>query len=138
MQALKCDHVHLIAADVEATVAWYCRVLDAQVTFQGIFRGSPVRYLSLGGMAFVVFGRLEGDAVPRPGTVQPKCGVDHFGFAVDDLTETLAELTRRGAKLLEGPVTVRPGLRIAYIEGPDSIRIELCERRAPTVTPAKP
>lgn len=131
MNLLRCDHIHLITSNVEETVQWYCRVLDATVTFQGEFRGSKVYYLDIAGMAFVVFGKLENEATPIAGTVAPKSGVDHFGFAVGDLGSVIDDLRARGARILEGPVTVRPGLRIAYIGGPDQIRIELCERRAP-------
>lgn len=128
MNLLRCDHIHLIAADVEATRQWYVRVLGARIAFQGSYRGSTVYYLDIAGTTFVVFGKLENDAAPVPGTVAPKTGVDHFGFSVGNLTETLAELRDLGVRILEGPVLVRPGLQIAYIEGPDQIRIELCER----------
>lgn len=129
MKLLRCDHIHLIAENIEETVQWYCRVLGAQVTFQGNFRGSKAYYLDMAGTTFVVFGKLENEAAPIPGTINPKRGVDHFGFAVGDIAQAIDELRTKGVKILEGPVTVRPGLRIAYIEGPDQIRIELCERR---------
>ena len=127
---LRCDHIHLIAEDIERTVAWYCRVFGAKVTFRGEFRGSPVRYLDMAGMNFIVFGRLEGESIaPPPAGVSPRYGVDHFGFAVDDLTRTVEDLKAAGVRILEGPLVVRPGLRIAYIEAPDRIRIELSERK---------
>jgi catechol 2,3-dioxygenase-like lactoylglutathione lyase family enzyme len=129
MTPLRCDHIHLIAANVEETVQWYCRVFGAKVTFEGRFRGSKVHYLDMGGMTFIVFGKLEHEAAPMPGTVEPKCGVDHFGFSVGDLGAALDELRASGVGILAGPIDVRPGLRIAYIEGPDRIRIELSERR---------
>lgn len=129
MHLLRCDHIHLIAADVEATRQWYERVLGAKVTFEGVFRGSKVYYLDIAGTTFVVFGRLEKEKPLRPGTVAAKTGVDHFGFSVGNLDEVLTELRRLGVNILEGPIVVRPGLQIAYIEGPDKIRIELCERK---------
>lgn len=125
----KCDHLHLFAEDVERTVLWYCRVLGAKVTFEGQYRGSKVRYLDIAGMNFIVVGRFDGETPGGP-FPSPRYGLDHFGFAVDDLDRTLAGLVAAGAKVLEGPVTVRPGLRIAYIEAPDSGRIELSERKA--------
>jgi catechol 2,3-dioxygenase-like lactoylglutathione lyase family enzyme len=126
---LRCDHVHLITADIERTVDWYCRVLGATVTFEGRYKGSAVRYLQMGGMNFIVFGRLEGEPAPAAVSAGPRYGVDHFGFAVENLDQTLCELRAAGARVLEGPVDVRPGLRIAYIEAPDQARIELSERR---------
>lgn len=125
---LRCDHIHLIAEDIDRTVQWYCRILGARVTFRGEYRGSKVNYLEIAGMNFIVFGQLEGETVAASDTVGPRYGVDHFGFAVDDLARTLDELKADGVNVLEGPTTVRPGLRIAYIEGPDRVRIELSER----------
>ena len=124
----RCDHIHLIAQDVERTVDWYCRVLGARVVFEGAFRGSSVRYIEVAGMTFIIFGRLEGETLSEPGPVRPGYGVDHFGFAVDDLSQTIAEIEAAGGNVIEGPLTVRPGLDIAYIEGPDSVRIELTQR----------
>lgn len=129
MKILRCDHIHLITANVEETVRWYCRVFEATITFQGKFRGSDVYYLAMGGMIFIIFGQLDHEASPHPGSLQPKMGVDHFGFAVENLNQAVTELQAAGATILEGPIDVRPGLRIAYVEGPDHIRIELSERQ---------
>jgi catechol 2,3-dioxygenase-like lactoylglutathione lyase family enzyme len=63
MNLLQCDHVHLITANVEETVRWYCRFFGATITFEGSFRGSTVRYLAMGGMNFIVFGALAGEAI---------------------------------------------------------------------------
>ena len=38
------------------------------------------------------------------------------------------ELKRRGAQVIVEPKTIRPGVRIAFIQGPDDVRIELLER----------
>lgn len=131
MTPLRCDHIHLIAYNIDEAAQWYCRVLGGKITFEGKFRGSKVYYLDVAGTTFVVFGKLENDPVPVPGTIAPKAGVDHFGFSVSDLGLFLKDMKGHGVTILEGPITVRPGLRIAYIEGPDHIRIELCERQAP-------
>lgn len=128
MKLLRCDHIHLIADNIENTVQWYCRILGAKVTFQGEFSGSKVYYLDMAGMTFIVFGKLVDEAEPTSGTSDPKYGVDHFGFAVGDIEQAIGELRANGIKILKEPTTVRPGLRIAYIEGPDQIRIELSER----------
>lgn len=127
---LRCDHVHLIAEDPERTVAWYRQVLGARITFEGRFRGSRVTYLDMAGMTFIVFGALEGEPAPVRAAEGARYGVDHFGFAVDDLDRTIAGIQAAGGVVREGPLQVRPGLRIAYIDGPDRIRIELSQRDA--------
>ena len=39
-----------------------------------------------------------------------------------------AKLAAKGAKFTRGPETIRPGTRIAFIEGPEGVSIELLER----------
>jgi len=55
--------------------------------------------------------------------------VDHFGFAVEDMEEAVADLRAKNVTILEAPWSPRPGLTICYIEGPDKVRIELSQRR---------
>ena len=55
--------------------------------------------------------------------------VDHFGLRVDDMDDAVAELKRRGAQFTLEPRTIRPGVRIAFVQAPDNVRIELLERR---------
>jgi catechol 2,3-dioxygenase-like lactoylglutathione lyase family enzyme len=63
-------------------------------------------------------------------------GLDHLGLRVDDVDAATAELKRRGAKVLVEPKTIRPGVRIAFIQGPDDVRIELLERTVIEVSEA--
>lgn len=131
MPEFQCDHVHLKAVDVEKTAQWYVDKLGARITFEGHFQGSKVRYLDLSGFTFIVFGQLqgeEGDKTPIEPTLRTRFGVDHFGFAVDDMEDAVAGLRAKGVTILEGPWSPRPGLTICYIEAPDNARIELSQR----------
>ncbi len=38
------------------------------------------------------------------------------------------ELTQRGAVFTVPPRTIRPGVRIAFVQAPENVRIELLER----------
>jgi lactoylglutathione lyase len=127
MSRFRLDHVHLKADDVDATARWYCDILGARITYEGEFRGSKVYYLDIGGMTFYLFGRLHAEDV-LSATLTPRFGVDHFGFEVDDIDATVEELRAKNVPILEEPNDVRPGLRIAYIQGPDKVRIELSQR----------
>jgi len=54
--------------------------------------------------------------------------VDHIAFSVDDVSATLARLRTAGVKILEPLKTTSGGrFKHAFIEGPDSIQIELME-----------
>lgn len=132
MTNYKCDHIHLKARDVEKTAKWYVEKLGATITFEGRFKGSKVYYFTISEFTFIVFGQLEGEEetnTPIEATLRTRFGVDHFGFAVDNMEEAVADLKEKGVTILEGPWSPRPGLTICYIEAPDKARIELSERK---------
>ena len=56
-----------------------------------------------------------------------RLGLEHFGFDVDDLEAELARLEADGIRVVL-PLTQTPtGSRLAYIEGPDDVLIELVQ-----------
>ena len=128
MTNIYCDHIHLKSCDVEKTGQWYHDHLSGEITYRGQFRGSPVVYVSFGGFTLVIYGRLHTDSDVLPASVDSRFGIDHFGFRVDNLAALIGELRGKGVAILEEPVTVRPGVHMAYIEGPEKVRIELVQR----------
>ena len=60
---------------------------------------------------------------------EPHVGLDHFGFLVSNLDETAARLKSLGAEFAVEPYAIRPGVRIAYVQAPENVRIELVERK---------
>jgi len=61
-------------------------------------------------------------------TYEPGNQFGHFAFGVDDLDEAQKELAGHGIEFARGPYTVSAGgSRIAFIEDPDGIEIELVE-----------
>ncbi|CAI8014532.1 hypothetical protein GBAR_LOCUS9060, partial [Geodia barretti] len=58
----------------------------------------------------------------------PHLGLDHFGFRVDDIDGAVEDLRGKGAEIYVEPRTIRPGVRIAFVRGPDDVRIELLQR----------
>jgi|SRR5947209_12879193 len=54
--------------------------------------------------------------------------IDHVGFQVDNLSDTLERLKRDGVRITDEPRSIVGGkVKHAFIEGPDLIRIELLE-----------
>ncbi|NNK94213.1 MAG: VOC family protein [Desulfobacterales bacterium] len=121
------DHLHLICPNIEETKNWYCEVFGGKVTFEGDFKGKQVYYVDVNGFSIIMIEQFP-DQDPIPATIQTKEGLDHFGFAVEDMDAAAADLRAKGVKFVVEPMQVRPGLRIAYIEAPDKVRIELSER----------
>jgi len=57
-----------------------------------------------------------------------RLGLEHFGFAVEDLEAELDRLGRAGIRVVLPLTEVSGGTRLAYIEGPDNVLIELVQR----------
>jgi hypothetical protein len=60
---------------------------------------------------------------------EPTAGhvIDHFGFAVADVDASAAALAAAGVKFAIQPRTVGV-LRMAFVEGPDQLRVETVQR----------
>ena len=58
----------------------------------------------------------------------PCQGLDHFGLTVKDIDAVAAEIKAKGVEFTKEPITIRPGVRICFIRGPQGISIELLER----------
>ena len=121
------DHMHLRSPDPEKTAQWYERMLGAEV-LRTMQQGKPRIDLKLGGANIFIASVWAGDGVnPPPAT--PYQGLDHFGLKVSGIDAVAAELKGKGVEFTTEPTTVRPGVRICFIRGPQGISIELLERK---------
>ena len=120
------DHIHLRSPDPDATAAWFERILGAQV-IRSTVEGKPRIDLKLGGADVFIMPVAPGDKV-NPPPVTPYQGLDHFGLTVSGIDAVAAELKAKGVEFTMEPRTIRPGLRICFLRGPQGISIELLER----------
>jgi lactoylglutathione lyase len=120
------DHIHLRSPDPDATAAWFERILGAQV-IRSTVEGKPRIDLKLGGADVFVMPVAPGDKV-NPPPVTPYQGLDHFGLTVSGIDAVAAEIKAKGVEFTMEPRTIRPGLRICFLRGPQGISIELLER----------
>ena len=120
------DHIHLRSPDPEATAAWFERMLGAQV-IRSTVEGKPRIDLKLGGADVFIMPVAASDKVNAP-PVTPYQGLDHFGLAVRDMDAVAAELKAKGAEFTMEPRTIRAGLRICFLRGPQGVSIELLDR----------
>ena len=121
------DHIHLRTRNPQSTIQYYQDMFDAEPVESVQSDGKPRVDLNLNGLTiFVAEVPAEADVPMAPAV--PYIGLDHLGLRVDDLDTAAAELKRRGAVFMMEPRTIRPGVRIAFVQGPDDVRIELLER----------
>jgi lactoylglutathione lyase len=117
------DHIHLRSPDIEATAAFYERVFGVTL------KRSPQRIdFDLGGQPVFVSPINEPTTGEAPSA--PYRGLEHIGLAVTGIDAIVAELKAKGVHFTMEPNTIRPGVRIAFLRGPENISIELLERSA--------
>ncbi len=119
-------HVHVYCSDLAASEEWFVEKLGATVIQRRDPKPAPAVDISLGGASLFLREEYPDEDLGAGGP--PRFGTDHIGLMVDDLDATAAELKRRGVHFDVEPYLVRPGLRIAFIQGPDQLRIELLQK----------
>jgi len=127
MATYRYDHIHLRSHDPKATAQYYERMFGAKVIESIQSDGQPRVDLDINGLT-VFIARVPADAKIGEAPTEPHLGLDHFGLLVENLDEAAAELRQRGAKFVTEPRTIRPGVKIAFIEAPEHVQIELLER----------
>ena len=121
------DHIHLRTKQTRAMAEYFEKMFDAKIIESVQSDGVPRIDLDIDGlMVFIAEVPADTDIPASPR--EPHTGLDHFGFRVDNLDETVAELKRRGADIAVEPHTIRPGVKIAFVRAPEDVRIELLQR----------
>ncbi len=120
------DHIHLFTRDPEAMAKYFEDMLGAEV-IRSVAGGQPRIDLKLGGANIFILD-VSGNPKAAEGAPHPYRGLDHFGLECKDIDKVCAALKAKGAKFTRGPETIRPGTRIAFIEGPEGVSVELLER----------
>jgi lactoylglutathione lyase len=121
------DHIHLRTKDPKGMAQYFEKMFDAKIIESIQSDGQPRIDLDIDGL-MVFIAPVPSDADLPASPRDPHLGLDHFGFRVADVDQTVAELKRRGADIAVEPRTIRPGVRIAFVRAPDDVRIELLQR----------
>jgi lactoylglutathione lyase len=122
------DHVHLISKDPKLTAVWYVEKLGGKVINVSEFGGAPQVVVAFSGATLIIRGQRTGETAKEKQGLQ--WGTDHFGFRVDaDFDAFCSNLKKNGVNFTLEPVDFSPTVRIAFIEAPDGVSIELLLRK---------
>ena len=126
--SLAFDHVHLVAKNPQATADWYVDKLGGKVARSLEVKGAPQIYVSFNGFIVIVRGQRPAEAVrDKPGL---EWGVDHFGVRVKgDFDGFCDGLRKKGVTFSLEPTDFNPTTRIAFINAPDGVSVELLNRK---------
>ena len=125
MTTYKYDHIHLRSRDPMATAQYFATMFGATVLESVQTDGQARVDLDLNGLT--IFLAKANESTPD-GPLTPYVGLDHFGLQVDDIDQAASELKAKGAEFVAEPYQLRPGLKIAFVQVPGNIRVELLER----------
>jgi lactoylglutathione lyase len=120
------DHVHVYCTDLAASEKWFVDGLGAEVARRREMRGAQAIDILLGGTKIFLREKQQGEDLGEAGA--SRFGTDHFGLRVDNLDAVAEELKRRGVEFDMEPTQAASGLRIAFVRGPDSVRVEILQR----------
>jgi len=91
------------------------------------FAGQPRITMKLGGTSFFVAPtdpRAPNGDPPKA----PHFGLEHIGLTVDNLDAAPGELKSKATHFTVEPVTFTPGTKIAFVQAPQGVLVELIQR----------
>jgi catechol 2,3-dioxygenase-like lactoylglutathione lyase family enzyme len=123
------DHVHLRSADPDAMGRFFETMFGAEVKRDiyppgTLYPGQMRVSMNVGGQKVLVAPSHPHDPT-APAPPFPYYGVEHIGLTVDDVDAACQELRAKGADIAIGPLTRSPGLRLAFVRGPEGVMVEL-------------
>jgi len=121
------NHIHLKAPDVRATAQWYVENFGATIIEEVNNNGVITLRTEIGGVRINIT-EPPPDGLPE-GTSTTHLGLEHFGLGTDDIDGAMAALEQNGVKVLEPIRSLPSGVRIAFVEAPNHVRLELVESR---------
>lgn len=124
------NHVHIRAADPRATAAWYEKYFNAKIIAEReVMPGTITITTEVGGpVRLNISSQPEGSSKETSPAELNRLGLEHFGFDVPDLKAELDRFQAAGIRIVLPSTEVTGGTKLAYIEGPDDVLIELVQR----------
>ena len=126
------NHVHIRSSDPHTSASWYEQHFGAKIlSAREVMPGTITVSMELDGpVRLNISSQREGSSPERPVAELNRLGLEHFGFVVDDLEADLDRLETAGIRIVLPLTEVTGGGRLAYIEGPDNVLVELVQRRS--------
>ena len=123
------NHVHIRSSDPQASASWYEKHFGAKKLWEReVMPGTVTISMEVGGpVRLNISSKPEGSSDARSVAELNRLGLEHFGFDVLDLQSDLERPEAAGIRIVLPLTQVSSGTRLAYIEGPDDVLIELVQ-----------
>jgi catechol 2,3-dioxygenase-like lactoylglutathione lyase family enzyme len=122
------NHIHIKAADPRKAAEWWAEAFGFEILSDETrpFGDRFIRCQADGGMLVSISNARTGETL-GPGNASAHFGLEHFAIESEAIEADIARLQKLGAKLQEGPTLAPNGVRFAFLEAPDEVRIELVQ-----------
>ena len=122
------DHVHFISEDPQSAASWYVEKLGGKIISNKEVLGAPLIFVAFEEAFLIIRGRRPGEQVDSKQGLQ--WGIDHFGFRVQGDFDSYCEaLKKKGVVFSVEPKDFSATTRIAFIDAPDGVSVELLVRK---------
>ena len=143
MTVKRLDNVGIVVEDLDAAIAFFTELgltLEGRMPIEGEWagrvtgvRGQRVEIAMMrtpDGHARIELSRFDAPAIVSDHRTAPvnSLGYLRVMFAVEDIDDTLARLSRLGATVVDEVVNYKDVYRLCYIRGPEGILIGLAEQ----------
>ncbi len=126
--AYEFHHVHIKSADPKKTADWYVKAFNFAILSDAErpWGDRMVRCSMADGSGVNISNARTGETL-GDADAGAHLGIEHLGIKVDDVDAEIERLTALGAELLEGPLDVPDGPRIAFLKTPVDVRVEIIQ-----------
>ena len=123
------NHVHIRSADPSASADWYTEYFGAnKVSEREVMPGTVTISMDMGSpVRLNISSQVSGSSEERASAELNRLGLEHFGFDVEDIESDIDRLSSAGVRVVLPITEVTGGAKLAYIEGPDDVLIELVQ-----------
>ncbi|MFB9832835.1 VOC family protein [Actinoallomurus acaciae] len=118
-------HAHLMATDIDATIAFWCDGFGAQVVHDVEFAGARNIFLRIG------TGRIH--LYDQPPKTVGQGTVHHIGVQTDELQAVVQRLRALGVSVTD--IRHEPAAAYAMAQGPDRLLVEIFQPDPTAVPP---
>jgi len=120
------DHIQIYCGDIEKAIAFFHNILGGKEVSRGQRPSGLMVRMDVQSVivSFMTVSPDSGQLDPGKG----KRGIDHIGFKVKDIEATLEEMQKNEVRITTELTVLPNGIKVAFIEGPEGIRIELFEK----------
>ena len=123
------NHVHIRAKDPDESAKWYEEFFDAKIlSSREVMPGTITVSMDAGGpVRLNISSQPEGSSDNTVPAELYRLGRENFGFDTTDIEFDIRKFESAGVRIVLPITEISGGTKLAYIEGPDKVLIELVQ-----------